>query len=338
MDLLPSPEQEQIVDAAVTFLKGELPVERLRDPRARADGAAAWTRLAELGCFALGWNREDGFGLTLIDAALLYRELGRHLVPPAALGAALGATVATAAGERDLASAIRDGRMRVGIAVRPSGTVGGTRLTDGPFLLIDAEDAELFLGWSESEAVLIPVSGLEPISRKDALDPGIAIAVSSVPRVSVAAAIATADLPVHRAGTVLAAAMLVGIAEATRDLSVSHAKTREQFGRPIGAFQAVKHACADMAVRCEAAAPQVWMAALSADAARPDADFQAAAAKLVATEAAVANSAAAIQVHGGMGITAECLVHFYLKRAHVLDAIGGSLRDQQARVLAAPRA
>ncbi len=264
--------------------------------------------------------------LSLTDAALVYRELGRHLVPPAALGAALGASVAAAAGERALAAEIREGRTRVGLA-----------LAGPPLLLIDVEDAELFLAWNEREAELLPAGDLGALERKESVDPGIAIAASSVAHPRSAATVSAAALPVHRWGSVLAAAMLVGIAEATRDLSVAHAKTREQFGRPIGGFQAVKHACADMAVRCEAAAPQVWMAALTADAARPDADFQAASAKLVATEAAYANSRAAIQVHGGMGVTFECLVHFHLKRTHVLDAIGGDIRNQQARILAAAR-
>ena len=330
MDLLPSPEQQQIIDATRVFLQAELPVERLREPRAGADGAKVWTKLAELGWFALGEAGNDDFGLTLTDAALVYRELGRHLVPPAALGAALGAGVAAAAGDRKVAAEIREGRARVGLAVRPSGDV-----TAGRFLMIDVEDADLFLAWSEREASLYSADDLGDLARKESVDPGIAIAEATVGRARLAAS--AAELPTHRWGSVLAAAMLVGVAEATRDLSVAHAKTREQFGRPIGGFQAVKHACADMAVRCEAAAPQVWMAALTADAARPDADFQAASAKLVATEAAYANSRAAIQVHGGMGVTFECLVHFHLKRTHVLDAIGGNLRDQQARVLVATR-
>jgi alkylation response protein AidB-like acyl-CoA dehydrogenase len=330
VDLLPTSEQEQIVEAAAAFLRAELPVERLRNPRARADAAAVWTKLAELGWFGLASSDAEGFGLTLTDAALAFREFGRHLVPPAALGAALGASVAAAAGDRALATEIREGRARVGLAVRPSGAA------DGSLLLVDTEDAELFLSWSEREAALVPASALGATVPKESLDPGIAIATSSAPR-SHAAAVPAAALPVHRMGAVLLAAMLVGIAEATRDLSVAHAKTREQFGRPIGGFQAVKHACADMAVRCEAAAPQTWMAALTADAARADADFQGAAAKIVATEAAYANARAAIQVHGGMGMTAECLVHFHLKRTHVLDAIGGDLRHQQARVLVVAR-
>jgi alkylation response protein AidB-like acyl-CoA dehydrogenase len=339
MDLLPSAEQEQIVAATVAFLTSELPVERLREPRAGADAAKVWTKLAELGWFALGGpaSGDDGFGLTLTDAALVYRELGRHLVPPAALGAALGASVAAAAGDRALAAEIGEGRARVGLAVRPSEHAGVGALSSGPFLLLDVDDAELFLAWNEREAALIAASDLGPVERKESVDPGLAIAEARVTGERLTAAVRADALPVDRWASVLTAAMLVGIAEATRDLSVAHAKTREQFGRPIGSFQAVKHACADMAVRAEAAAPQVWMAALTADAARPDADFQAAAAKLVATEAAYANSRAAVQVHGGMGVTFECLVHFHLKRTHVLDAVGGNVRDQQARVLVAGR-
>jgi len=76
-----------------------------------------------------------------------------------------------------------------------------------------------------------------------------------------------------------------------------------QFGRPIGVNQAVKHACADMATRCEAASSLLFFAALGLREGRPDAAFQVAAAKRIATAAAYANARANVQIHGGMGFT-----------------------------------
>jgi alkylation response protein AidB-like acyl-CoA dehydrogenase len=128
-----------------------------------------------------------------------------------------------------------------------------------------------------------------------------------------------------REGTVLAAAFQTGIARATTDLAVAYAKEREQFNRPIGSFQAVKHILADMLVRAEVARAAADAAAVTLD--QPevgDPALAVAAAKAVAGEAAVRNGEACIQVHGGMGFTWEALPHLYLKRAWVLDAAFGS--------------
>jgi alkylation response protein AidB-like acyl-CoA dehydrogenase len=98
-----------------------------------------------------------------------------------------------------------------------------------------------------------------------------------------------------------------------------------QFDRPIGSFQAIKHTCADMAVRSEVARAAVYAAAAHLDAADvPGLDRAVSGAKALAGEAAIANGKAATQVHGGMGYTWEVDVHLYLKRAWVLDTEFGS--------------
>ena len=141
-----------------------------------------------------------------------------------------------------------------------------------------------------------------------------------------------------RDGSLLTAALQVGHAAAVLDLAVAYAKERHQFGQPIGAFQAVKHICADMLVRAEVARAGVQAAACLADA--PDvaaAEAEAAGcsaadmvdravmgAKLLADEAALANARAAIQVHGGMGFTWEVPLHLHLKRARVLATSFGT--------------
>jgi Acyl-CoA dehydrogenase, C-terminal domain len=133
-------------------------------------------------------------------------------------------------------------------------------------------------------------------------------------------------------GALLTAALQVGHAAAALELAVAYAKERQQFGKPIGSFQAIKHLCADMLVRSEVARASVHAAACLSDA--PDvvaAEAEAAGctpgqmlersvtgAKLLADEAAVANARAAIQVHGGMGFTWEVPLHLHLKRARVL--------------------
>jgi alkylation response protein AidB-like acyl-CoA dehydrogenase len=141
---------------------------------------------------------------------------------------------------------------------------------------------------------------------------------------------------VSRRGFVLAAASLTGIAEATRDISAAHAVSRVQFDRPIGANQAVKHPCADMAVRAELAWAQTLFAALTTDERREDAEFHAVAAKVVAADAAERNAAATVQVLGGMGFTFEHDANLYLKRAYVLGHAFGDTRDALSRLIRLP--
>jgi alkylation response protein AidB-like acyl-CoA dehydrogenase len=133
-------------------------------------------------------------------------------------------------------------------------------------------------------------------------------------------------------GRVLAAAMLVGVLEATRDASVSYVSVREQFGKPIGAFQAVKHRCADMAVRAEAAGSLLWLAALTLAGSQPEASRLAAGVKALASEYALQSAHDNVQNHGGMGFTAECSAHLYVKRALTLSVTLGSPDNLLAEV------
>lgn len=130
--------------------------------------------------------------------------------------------------------------------------------------------------------------------------------------------------------------MLATTAEASRDTSVDYAKIRRQFGTAIGAFQAVKHKCSDMAVRCEAATSLTFYAALSVRDRLQSAAFDASAAKALAAEAAMEHASVCVQVHGGMGVTAQMTPHLYVKRARVLDQLFRSRRWRLARVLASP--
>ena len=144
----------------------------------------------------------------------------------------------------------------------------------------------------------------------------------------------SAPLPRHAA--LLLAAALAGLAEKACYLAVDYAKLREQFGKPIGSFQAIKHRCADMAVRQRLAWYQCCLAALKLEANAPDAAMQVASAKLLAAEAAHENGRACIQIHGGIGFQAECDAHWFVKRAAIYDQAGGSMQLQAERIIAAP--
>jgi alkylation response protein AidB-like acyl-CoA dehydrogenase len=125
----------------------------------------------------------------------------------------------------------------------------------------------------------------------------------------------------------LAAAFGVGCADAARDMAADYAKLREQFERPIGWFQALKHLCSDMAVRCEVARSQLYYAACALDADSGDAAFHIASAKLLADQAALENARGNVQVHGGIGMTDEAYPHLCLKRAHLLSFVAPARSD-----------
>jgi alkylation response protein AidB-like acyl-CoA dehydrogenase len=118
--------------------------------------------------------------------------------------------------------------------------------------------------------------------------------------------------------------MLAGMAQATTDQSVGYAKDREQFGQPVGGFQAVKHRCADMAIQSEVANCQVLYAALALRDGLDDGPFHAHAARVVAARAAIANSQVNVQNHGGIGFTWEHTAHRFVTRAQVRTRTAGN--------------
>jgi len=127
-------------------------------------------------------------------------------------------------------------------------------------------------------------------------------------------------------------AELVGVAQRALDLAVAHAKERVQFGRPIGAFQAVKHRCADMMVRAESARSAVLYAACVAAEGTSELAQAASLAKATASEAAFFCAAESLQVHGGAGFTWEMDVHLLLKRARAGEALLGDPAWHRERV------
>jgi alkylation response protein AidB-like acyl-CoA dehydrogenase len=179
-------------------------------------------------------------------------------------------------------------------------------------------------------------AALSQVEREDCLDDSVALHSAAIDLDR-----AVAWVPAHRVNLalradVLLAAALAGLAENVCDITVAYVKLREQFGRPIGSFQAVKHRCADMTLRWRASWYQTCLAGLKVEAGAADCAFQSASAKFVAAQAAHQNAAAAIQMHGGIGFQSECDVHWFMKRAHLLDQAGGSTSVQARRIIAQP--
>jgi alkylation response protein AidB-like acyl-CoA dehydrogenase len=319
MDLLLTDDQQQIVDSVRDVLHHEFSRERLRSRSGPyADGARAlWGRIAELGWLGLGLPEDaGGMGLGLGDEALLFRELGRHLVTPGLLACGLAARVAHAAGAPEVAAQLAAGRQRAALVIAIEPLAQGC---EAPVYLVDGTGCEWAVAWNAEGAWLLERTAIARLSP-------VASLVEGVPMERGTLDVAQARMSVHAAACadtdVLMAAYLCGIAEATRDMAVDYVKIREQFGRPIGSFQAIKHRCADMAVGCEAAWCQTVMASLLASGGDTGAAVGVAAARWLAQRAAEENAAANIQLHGAMGFTAECEAHHFLKHALLISHLG----------------
>jgi len=140
------------------------------------------------------------------------------------------------------------------------------------------------------------------------------------------------EVAVRRAA-VGAAAEMLGAARKCLELSVEYAKMREQFGQKIGAFQAIKHACAEMLVEVETAHAATYYAAWAQDADAPDAALAASVAKSFVGEAARKVCGQSIQVHGGIGFTWDYDLHLYFKRAKHYEAMYGDAEAHRELVL-----
>jgi alkylation response protein AidB-like acyl-CoA dehydrogenase len=336
--LVASSEQQQIIDSIASYLSARYPVERLRGEHrpTERDERRGWPELAEQGWFGLGISEEfDGAGYGVVEEMLAFREFGRFLISPRILATTLAAHVASAAGDSDLVRSIVAGETRAAVASLIGPGVIGPAVR-GDTHLIDSEDDDLLILWNDDGAALIERNDVKDVRSTTALDGSVALERGCAVDTAALAFVPATAAPIALHANLLIAAQLTGNAEATQELAVEYAKVRMQFGKPIGAFQAVAHHCADMALRTRAALSQTMFAAVAVRDARDDARFQSAAASIVTTDAALRNATIAIRIHGGIGFTAECDVHHYLKRAHLFDHISGGTRLHQTTLLAEP--
>jgi alkylation response protein AidB-like acyl-CoA dehydrogenase len=298
-------------------------------------GRPTWEEMTEVGVFSLRVpEAEGGAGLGMAEAVLVFEELGRCLAPGPLIGTHLAAGVlplhpVPAARSREASEAKHAGR-----ADQAGGAIGIVERDEAPLLVehpgaldslvvLDRDGAWLLdPGSVEAEPVEKPVDPLTPMGLLTALPQGERLGGPDL-----------AGRWRHE-GAVLAAALQLGIAEEVTDRATAYAKEREQFGRKIGSFQALKHLMADMFVRAEVARAAVYAAAVALDdpAVAPEPGGVGAAvatAKLLADDAAQANARAGIQVHGGMGFTWEVDLHLYLKRAWVLATAFGTADEHE---------
>ena len=317
-------EQEAFRETARRFLSERVRVRELIELPGAHD-PALWHSIAELGWLGVDVPEEHGGqGLTFVETALLAEEAGRALLPGPFLGT-LCAVQALIVGGSDeqrskwlpnlaggvsiVSAAMSMGTTRV-VRNRVRGeeaAVPCAGVADQVIFAADTPEGRTMLLIKAKETTIEPTGGADltrPISRvrfdgskiEERLDPAGLGALRDRARVLVAADAA-------------------GGAAKALEMAVAYAKDREQFDRPIGSFQAVKHRAADAWRAVEAARLAVWYAAWAIANGAADASIAASAAKAIACEAFVKAAADSIQIHGGIGFTWEHDAHLYYRRA-----------------------
>lgn len=316
------------------FLAKECTAERIRGLWATESGqdASLWGQLAELGVLgALVPEPSGGMGLDERDLVLLLEEAGRAALPlPLVSTAAVAAPLLRDAADATEVSAWLP-RIAAGEAIVAIGHPAN------PFLA-DADVADLLL-LAHGDEVHALERGAVSVLRQPANDPSRRLfSVTWQPRATTriasgAAAAALLDAALDR-GALACAAQALGVADRLLEIAVAYARQREQFGRPIGSFQALQHALADVKVRLEYARPVVYKAAHSVAIGATARACDVSHAKLAAVAAAQKAARTALQVHGAIGYTWEQDLHIWMRRAWSLERDFGDVPFHEARVAA----
>jgi alkylation response protein AidB-like acyl-CoA dehydrogenase len=323
---------------------------------AKGYGAELWGEMAKLGWLGLPFPEDQGgAGLGFVELALVLEEMGRAAYPgpffaTVVLGG-LGLMLGGSAAQKDKwLAAIASGKARATAALveeqldwDPASTAATADKSGGGWAL---SGLKRFVPWAETaDVVLVPARSpeglslflVDPRAAGVTLKPMVGIDLTtrwSEMRLDKVAVGADAILgrpgaagPVLesllRRAAVMSSAEMLGAARRCLDMSVEYAKVREQFGQPIGSYQAIRHRCAEMLLEAENAHAAVYYAAWALSAGADDAAIASSVCKSYVNEAARKVCGDAIQVHGGIGFTWEYDLHLYMKRAKALEPLYG---------------
>ena len=318
-------EQREIKSTARDFLGSRFKPEKVRE-LAESDNPYdedLWRQISELGWPGIAIAEEHGgLGLGTVELVILQEELGYALAPtPFIANAYAGALIQTAGSDE------QRGRWLPGIA---SGEArGAAELDADPDPLVGAADGAAILVLAEGDGARLVEPEAATLERLDLIDTTRAYyRVTADGGDSLPGDVA----PAVDTGAVALAAELVGVGQRALDMAVEYAKEREQFGRPIGAYQAVSHRLAEMLWDVEEARSLTYYAAWAADAEPETLPLAASMAKARASDAANSVTHNAIQTFGGIGFTWEHDIHFFLKRARVASRLLGTAREHRERV------
>jgi alkylation response protein AidB-like acyl-CoA dehydrogenase len=353
-------EQQAIKSTARDFLAARYRSSRIRELAASEDGFEQkdWEEMAELGWPGLALPEEwGGQGLGIVDLAVLFEEMGYALAPSPLLsttvaGLALAFNGTDEQRERWLRP-LAAGELRGAPALFDAGgsaTIGEFEIeakADGDGVVLDGEKVLVMDAAAADFFLVATADGRRHIVERDA--EGVTVAPES--SIDLARRLYSVRLDGVRVGgdatlggtqedfqpvlwraCVAIAAESTGIAQRTMEMAVEYAKERQQFGRPIGAYQAVSHRCAQMLLETENSRSAVYGAAWAADADPAALPLAASMAKAYASDAGWRVPDASIQVHGGIGFTWEHDLHFFLKRGRANAAAFGDARWHRDRV------
>ncbi len=353
-------EQQAIKSTAREFLAARYKSERIRELAESEHGfeQSDWEEMAELGWPGLALPEEwGGQGLGIVDLAVLFEEMGYALAPSPLLSTTVaGLALATNGTEEQRERWLRPlarGTARGTVALFDAGTpaaIGGFEMEarpDGGGVVLDGEKVLVMDAASADFFIVATSDGRRHLVERGA--DGVTVSVEKSidltrrlysvrfdgVRVGAEATLSGDQedyLSVLWRACVAIAAESTGVAQRTMEMAVSYAKDRQQFGRPIGAYQAVSHRCAQMLLETENSRSAVYGAAWAADAEPESLPLAASMAKAYASDAGWRVPDASIQVHGGIGFTWEHDLHFFLKRGKANAATFGDARWHRKRV------
>ena len=343
-----TPEQEELRSILRRFLERQCPMDRVRSAMAGVPaGDEIWPRAAgELGLAALTVPEEyDGAGAGFVELTVAVEEWGRALAPGPLLATAVAAPAALlASGDPaacarllpGLASAELTGTVALEATGRPPAVTAlprgdGWVLSGQASLVPDGLAADVVLvpatidgglRWFEASSTDISSAAVPTIDQTRQLAD---LHFADAPATAIEAAESQAVLA--RTVNVLTTALAVeqvGIAGRCLELTLDYVRTRQQFGRPIGAFQAIQHRCAEMLLQLESARSAAYYAAWTVDGAPAELPRAASLAKSYCSEATAFITSETLQLHGGIGFTWEHDAHLYFKRAKADEVLYGS--------------
>ena len=351
-----SESQEFLKESARKFFAGECPISHVRRivETDTAYDANLWAKLAEQGYTGIIFPEEiGGVGLGMVELILLMEEAGRALLPgpffsTVVLAGSILHAVATTEQKRKYLTAICKGEARATVAFLEATaswdprdvqlTAVNGKLKGEKFFVPDAAVADWIIVVARNGVFLVDakVNGLHivPMLGMDLTRKLYSVQFENTPAEKLGE-MSGLSKALDVAATALAAE-LVGGMQRTLDITVEYAKTRKQFGKPIGIFQAVQHQCADMYLETESSRSAVYYAAWALEKNAPDAAAAASIAKIYASDASRTVGNRGIQVHGGMGFTWENDIHLYYRRAKASEtALGDATfhRERLARLV-----
>jgi alkylation response protein AidB-like acyl-CoA dehydrogenase len=328
-----SDEQLEFRDTVEAMLQKEVTPERIRERWDTDSGAdlAFEAKIAEMGIpIMLVPEDQGGLGLGPVDLVLIAEAAGRVALPEPVVNDALVVAPMLAELARDdarceqLLPQLLAGEIRVGVAhqINPFINFGADR---DWFILPQGEEVHLL---ARDEVSITPAGSVDPSRRLARVDWNPATR-SRVASGNYGAKLWRATL---NRGALGAAAQLAGLAQGMIERAVAYSMDREQFGKPIGSFQAVKHLMADCATKLEFARPPLYRSAYTVGVAPERADYALSHAKVACGEAALLAARNAMQVHGAMGYTWECDLQIWMKHAWALDKAWGDAGFHKNRV------